>query len=90
MSNPEGCCESVGSMAWSSYRVHSPLDLAQTSGPNYHHRGIAIINDVEEHVTRVLRVPRLAGDGHVQACTLQKRCSLTNKDVGKALTLRAT
>lgn len=66
---------------------NSPFDLAQTSGTHDQHGGFVVVDDVEEHVARILRVPCLAGDGHVQARALQERCSLTDEDVGKALTL---
>ena len=65
----------------------SPLEFTDASGANNDHGRLHKVNNIKQHVSSVLGVPRLAGHSHVKLRPLQEADRLPNEDVSQGLAL---
>ena len=68
---------------------NGPLEFSNAPGSDDDHGWLDKVSDVEQHVSRVLGVPGLAGEGYVELRPLQKANRLPNEEVSQALALNA-
>lgn len=66
----------------------SPLKLAEASRTDDDHGWLHMVDDIEQHVSCILGVPRLAVYGGIELSSLQKANGLPNEDVSQALALQ--
>jgi len=63
------------------------LELANTPRADDDHCRLHKVDDVKQHVSCILGVPGLAGDGYIELGPLQKADRLPDEDVSQALAL---
>lgn len=68
-------------------RYDSPLELAQTTRANNDHGGFQKVNQVEQHVARVLGVQELARYSDMKSGSLQESGDLFSEEQACGLTL---